>query len=183
MFVDGDPARVDATRALLPDAVYTSWRTIRRAVREAMARPPSNPVAPSRLAGYAGTPMARKLGIKPGARVRLIHAREGFERTLGVIPDGATLHRRAVAGVSLTVWVPRDRRELERQVELIGRESGSGGLWIIWPKKASGVATDLTQNVVRRAGLANGLVDYKVAAIDETYSGLKFRTRSSGSNR
>ena len=181
VFVGGDPAKAARVRELLPDAAYTDWANVHAALETAIARPPSNPVVPaSGLAGYAGTPLPRKLGIKPGHAVALVGAPEDFERTLGALPGGVRLRRRAQGRCDLIVWFARDRRELEARVKRYGEKADAGGLWVCWPKKASGVTTDLSERMVREAGLASGLVDYKIAAIDRTWSGLRFTRRKAG---
>ena len=181
VFVGDDPAKVARVRELLPDAIYTDWAGIRSALAHAMVDPPTDPVVPaSNLAGYSGTPLPRKLGIKPGYAVALVGAPEGFERTLGEMPPDVTLRRRAQGRCDLIVWFVGARRDLERHTARYGAKAGAGGLWICWPKKASGVVSDLSERVVREAGLARGLVDYKVAAIDQTWSGLRFARRNSG---
>lgn len=125
--------------------------------------------------GYSGTPLVRKLGIKPDARVGLIGAPEGFDHTLGELPPGARVRRR-LAGRPLDVIVAFHSRRavLERRLPALANALGpAGGLWIAWPKRASGVPTDLTDSVVRNLGLAGGLVDNKVCAIDQVWSGLR----------
>ncbi len=127
-------------------------------------------------AGYSGTPLPQKLGIKPGCIVLLVGAPGGFEPLLGKLPDGSVLRRRATAP-HLTLWFVSSRAVLQRQVRARAADVGEGSIWICWPKKASGVKTDVTEALVREAGLAHGLVDYKVCAIDATWSGLKFARR------
>ena len=178
VFVEGDPLKVDKIRGILPDAVYTSWSGIRGALKQAISNPPADPVAPGSLfEGYSGTPLPRKLGIRENSVVILAGAPEDFESTLGELPGGVTLRRQARGRCDLIIWFTRSRRDLESRVERMGVLAGRDGLWIAWPKKASGVATDLTQNEVRRIGLASGLVDYKICAIDSTWSGLRFTRR------
>jgi hypothetical protein len=126
--------------------------------------------------GYSGTPLVQKLGIKPGSRLALLSAPLGFRRELLGLPEGVRVTSKVIDGAALAVWFVKSRRELEGRVPAISLEMGQG-LWIAWPKKASGVVTDLTEDHVRRAGLANGLVDYKVCAINEVWSGLKFARR------
>ncbi len=171
----GTREAVARLRNHVPDAAYTSWRSMKRALAHAIAKPPADPVVPaSALAGYSGTPLPKKLGIKKGSRVGVVGAPDGFGQTLGALPDGARL-KRGAAGADLVLWFMRSRRQLERGLERYRRLEVP--LWMIWPKQASGVQTDLTQNVVRDSGLAAGLVDYKVCAVDETWSGLLFRRR------
>jgi Protein of unknown function (DUF3052) len=127
------------------------------------------------LAGYSGTPLVRKLGIKPDARLGLIGAPEGFDATLGELPPGVCVRRRLVGQpFDVIVAFYRGRAELERRLAALARAlDPAGGLWIAWPKRAAGVPTDVTENVVRELGLAAGLVDNKVCAIDQTWSGLR----------
>jgi hypothetical protein len=126
-------------------------------------------------AGYSGTPLPRKLGIKPGARVGLIGAPEGFDSTLGDLPDGVAVRRRlGREPFDVIVAFFSRRSTLERRLPgLSAALDPAGGLWIAWPKRASGVTTDVTEDAVRDLGLAAGLVDNKVCAIDEIWSGLR----------
>jgi hypothetical protein len=126
-------------------------------------------------AGYSGTALPRKLGIKPGARVGLIGAPEGFDSTLGDLPDGVAVRRRLGREPFDVIVAFFSRRSiLERRLPgLSAALDPAGGLWIAWPKRASGVTTDVTEDVVRDLGLAAGLVDNKVCAIDEIWSGLR----------
>ena len=126
-------------------------------------------------AGYSGTPLPRKLGIKPEARLALVAAPEGFEAVLGELPPGVAVRRRLQGTFEVIVAFFLARRELERRLPAC-RDAldQAGGLWVAWPKRSSGVATDLGEGTVRELGLAAGLVDNKVCAIDETWSGLRF---------
>lgn len=126
-------------------------------------------------AGYSGTPLARKLGIKPGHRVGLIGAPEGFEATLEGLPESVRFSRRAAGRFDVIVFFTKRAAELARRFgKLAARLHKAGGLWVAWPKKSSGVATDLVEGRVRETGLAGGLVDNKICAVDETWSGLRF---------
>jgi hypothetical protein len=132
-------------------------------------------VPDDRAAGYSGTPLVRKLGVKPEARLGLIGAHEDFDATLGELPPAVHVRRRLAGGpFDVIVAFYKRRAELERRLPTLARALDSaGGLWIAWPKRASGVPTDVTEDVVRQLGLATGLVDNKVCAIDETWSGLR----------
>ena len=130
-------------------------------------------------AGYSGTPLPTKLGIRPGSRVLVTGAPEGFvEDTLGAMP-GVELHRRAGRALYDVVlaFAPDHRALAARFGPARQRLTTAGGLWVAWPKRSSGLATDLDENVVRDFGLAAGLVDNKVCAIDATWSGLRFVVR------
>jgi hypothetical protein len=128
--------------------------------------------------GYSGTPLVKKLGIKPGSTLGLIGAPEQFDDTLGELPGDVAVLRRLSGRLDVIVAFFVERPELERRLPALRAAlQPSGGLWIAWPKRASGVATDLTENVVRELGLAAGLVDNKVCAIDEVWSGLRLVVR------
>jgi CheY-like chemotaxis protein len=173
VFVGGEPEKVARVRKLLPDAVYTEWNGIASALRKAIAAPPAEPVVPaSNLAGYSGTPLPKKLGIGESSRVALFEAPPEFEKVLGDLPPGAKLRRGEKGECDLAIWFVRSRRDLE--IGLRRHTPPPKGIWIAWPKKASGVETDVGEKDVRRAGLAAGLVDYKICSIDATWSGLKF---------
>jgi hypothetical protein len=125
------------------------------------------------VAGYSPTPLPRKLGIKPGARVAFRSAPPEFAAALGPLDD-VHVKRRAVGPLDVLVAFFVRAAELDARLEALAKAIyPDGGLWIAWPKRASGVPTDLTGNVVRELALAIGLVDNKVCAIDETWSGLR----------
>jgi hypothetical protein len=125
-------------------------------------------------AGYSGTPLVKKLGIKPEATLGLIGAPEGFDDTLGELPGGVAVRRRLHGPLDVIVAFFVERSALQRRLPALrGALQPAGGLWLAWPKRASGVETDLSDTVVRELGLAAGLVDNKVCAIDEVWSGLR----------
>lgn len=122
--------------------------------------------------------MPKKLGIKENQRVALVNAPTDFATTLGALPAGAEIVKQLRAPLDVILFFTKRESELlKRFGELAGKLSSAGGLWVAWPKKASGVATDLSDGVVRQTGLEAGLVDNKVCAIDETWSGLRFVIR------
>jgi hypothetical protein len=132
------------------------------------------------MAGYSGTALPKKLGIKESSRVGLVQAPQGFEKTLGALPDGVTVQS-GLAGKApfdvVVLFVTR-RAELERQLAPIRRRMNpAAGFWVAWPKKAAKVPTDMTEDVVREVALPTGLVDNKVCAIDEVWSGLRLVIR------
>jgi len=131
-------------------------------------------------AGYSGTPLPVKLGIGEGDEVALIGAPERFEDALGGLPDVASLHTDLAddARYDIIVAFVTDRAELEDELpRLRARMAPACGLWIAWPKRSSGVATDVTDHVIRDIALPTGLVDNKVCAIDETWTGLRLVIR------
>ena len=127
-------------------------------------------------AGYSGTPLVTKLGIKPGARAQIVNPPADFPETLGSMPAGVTLTSRGALDFAM-LFASRKADLAKRFPILRDRLTASGMLWVAWPKKSSGAATDLTENLVRTAGLEFGLVDVKVCAVDSTWSGLKFVRR------
>jgi hypothetical protein len=133
----------------------------------------------SAQAGYSETPLPRKLGIKPGHRVLVLGAPDGFEdSTLGPLPDGVEVRRRATGTADVIVAFYTRRAELARKMPALReRMDPAAGLWIAWPKRTSKVETDLTEDVVRELALENVLVDNKVCAIDEKWSGLRLVIR------
>jgi len=157
-------------------------------------------VTPAQPAGYSGTPLPRKLGIKPGARVGLAGAPDGFGALLDPLPDGVRVEASpaatgapaaGAAGAVLTdialpgtgpfdviVFFTVEQAELAgRLSELRARMAPAAGLWIAWPKRASRVPTDMTEDVIREIALPTGLVDNKVCAIDAVWSGLRLVIR------
>jgi hypothetical protein len=132
------------------------------------------------MAGYSGTPLPQKLGLKPGARLGVFAAPKNLRETLGPLPAGVTLSdgARGAAALDVILCFAESRTALERFFPRAQRRlDPSGGLWICWPKKASGIETDVTEAEVRRLGLAAGLVDNKVCAIDDVWSGLRMVVR------
>jgi len=141
-----------------------------------MSRPhPSEPTS----AGYSQTPLPKKLGIKPGASVVTLHAPKDFAQTLGALPKGATLHTSLRSQrVDLIIAFVTERRYLSENIDrLVAKLPADGALWVGWPKKASKMTTDLSDQVIRDVILPIGWVDTKVCAIDSTWSGLKFVLR------
>jgi hypothetical protein len=125
--------------------------------------------------GYSGTPLPKKLGIREGSRVAVVSAPKGFDASLGALPPGAQLRTHARGRLDVIVFFVTRRAELARRFPSFARAlQDDGGLWVAWPKKTSGVATDLGFDAVQQVGLDAGLVDNKVAAIDGTWSGLRF---------
>jgi hypothetical protein len=129
------------------------------------------------LAGYSGTPLARKLGIEVGNRLSFPGAPPGFRELLD-LPEGVSVRSRVRGPLDVIVFFTRRRSELARRLPMLRRAlDPAGGLWIAWPKRSSGVGTDLTEDVVRELGLGCSLVDNKVCAIDDTWSGLRLVIR------
>jgi hypothetical protein len=124
------------------------------------------------MAGYSGTPLAKKLGIFEGSTLALLG--EPTTPVVAGLPAGVTLKRQARGKADVVVAFFTERRDFERRIEALGTMIfPAGGLWVAWPKRASGVVTTMNENVVRAAVLPLGLVDNKVCAIDDTWSGLR----------
>jgi len=184
VFVEGMPEKIARVRKSLPDGVFTDWKHIRSALKEALAHPPAQPVVPSSiLAGYSGTPLPKKLGIKAHSVVALVGAPGDFRETVGPLPEGARLRKGIRSKADLAIWFVRSGEDLLRRVGAMAKQANQGPLWIAWPKKSSGVVTDLSEPLVRQAGLAAGMVDYKICAIDATWSGLLFSRRKKQARR
>jgi hypothetical protein len=129
-------------------------------------------------AGYSATPLVRKLGFKPGMRVRYVAAPDAFADLVGELPDGVQVLERTAADLDLALLFVTERRELERGLAALQPKLRPAGMiWVAWPKRASKVPTDVSEDVVREVALPRGLVDVKVCAIDGVWSGLKLVVR------
>jgi CheY-like chemotaxis protein len=178
VFVGGDHKKVARIREQMPDAVYTQWSRINAALRRAIEHPPHDPLVPGTMDAYSTTPLPKKLGIRAGTVLALLGSPRGFELQLGVVAKEIRIKKQARGHADLIMLFVKSRAELDRRLCAAQRAMATGGsIWIVWPKKASGVTSDLTQIVVRKVGLDAGLVDYKIAAIDATWSGLRFARR------
>jgi len=126
------------------------------------------------MAGYSGTPLVKKIGIKPNHKLLFRNAPPTFKDHLGELPEGAAPSKNK-SPIDVAVLFTISRAELEKEfAPLAARVASNGMLWVGWPKRASGVASDLNEDLVRNIGLERGMVDVKVCAIDDTWSGLKF---------
>jgi len=136
------------------------------------------------MAGYSGTPLPQKLGIKPGLTVVTINGPINYRRLLGAIPERVTFSDRLKPDSSFVHIFIKERSELGKRLSgLRERIAGTGTIWVSWPKRSSGVPTDVTEDVVRAVALPLGFVDVKVCAIDQTWSGLKLMIRRTNRNR
>jgi hypothetical protein len=130
------------------------------------------------MAGYSGTPLPQKLGIKPGSTVVTINAPINYRRLLGTVPEGVTFSDRLKPDSSFIHIFIKNRSELAKRLSVLREKiADTGTVWVSWPKRLSGVLTDVTEDVVRAVALPLGFVDVKVCAIDETWSGLKLMVR------
>ncbi len=181
VFAGGEPAKVKCVRKLLPDATYTSWENVGIALKKAIASAPESPVVPkSNLAGYSGTPLPKKLGIKSNMHIVLLNEPENFVEYLGELPEGVKFTGSIAQKTGVALWFVRSLAELADQIDFVAKHvisAGSCRLWIAWPKRSSPLASDVSETLVRASALGAGLVDYKVAAIDSDWSGLLFAPR------
>lgn len=130
------------------------------------------------MAGYSGTPLPQKLGIKPGTIVVAIDVPENYRKLLGQIPSGVNFATRPVGNSKFVHLFATRRSELEKELSKLRQKiAEDAAVWVSWPKKSSGVATDITEDVIRAVALPLGFVDIKVCAVDETWSGLKLMIR------
>jgi len=130
------------------------------------------------MAGYSSTPLPKKLGIKEASRIAFINAPKDFQVYLGPLPEDVEIVTRLTKPLDLVLLFVTEERALARDFAKLSVKLASNGMiWIAWPKKSSGVATDLSFERVQRIGLDAGLVDVKICAIDDTWSGLKFVIR------
>jgi hypothetical protein len=167
IFAGGEEDQVARVLNLLPDATYVAWNAVAGAVGQAKA--PQKPVVPGTMDAYSQTELEPKLGVRDGTTVLLLDAPEGFGRALRraqLVDSGPA---------QLVLLFAPSLADLERKFEAATAALAPGGtVWLCWPKKASGLQSDLDQPTVRRYGMDGGLVDFKVAAIDAIWSGLRF---------
>ncbi len=170
--------KVAGVRTLLPDASYAPWSKIGGVLKRAIVRCIEDPVVPrSIFETYAGIPIIKKLGLKANSLLALVEAPDGFAASLGRLPEGVTIRDKFGRRSDLTMWFVRSRKDLDRGIKKIAADLDDGSIWIAWPKKTSAMVSDLSQVSVRSVGLASGLVDFKVCAIDATWSGSLFKRR------
>ena len=128
------------------------------------------------MAGYSGTPLVKKIGIKPGHRLAILNPPRGFDKEVTPLPDGVVSADQAPLDVA--ILFAANQSALKKDLgTLAGKLAPAGMLWVAWPKLSSGVSTDLKEGLVQKMGLAAGLVDIKVCAVNEVWSGLKFVIR------
>jgi CheY-like chemotaxis protein len=184
VFAEGVPEKVESVRTLLPDAGYASWDDLPTTLERHLRCAAKSPAVPDTMAGYSGTPLPKKLGIKAGSVVALLGAPDGFEAELTPLPGGVKFVRRA-AGADRLLLFAKSMSELKKRwaPAVAGGAEGST-IWVVWPKKSSGIVSSLREQDIRAFGLSAGWVDYKICAVNATLSGLAFakrKTRSKGS--
>jgi hypothetical protein len=186
VFAGGAPEKIARVRGELPDAAFTPWENAAAAVAEAVrAGPTVNPVRPKpHMERYAGSSLARKLGLKPQTEVALLGAPDGFEEMLRELADGTGFTRSLGVRTALVLWFVRSRREVESETAYLTACLPEGcGLWIVYPKQSGRYKVDFKEGDVRAAGLKVGMVDFKICAVDQDWTGLRFAWKKSGSGR
>jgi len=176
VFAGGVEEKVERIRQELPDAFFAGWKQAAQVLRKALKHAPLDPIQPpAHMDRYAGSSLVKKLGFRPKMKAAFLGAPDGFEDKLAELPEGVEIQDKVTRSTQLALWFVRSRMELEAETEFIGARLPEGtSLWIIHPKQSGRYSTDFNQNDVRAVGLAAGLVDYKVCAVDEDWSGLKF---------
>lgn len=189
IFAGGAKHKIPAIKKDLPDATYIDWPaaafTLRKLIKrgehvktvaEVVAALPVEPVKPpSHMERYAGSSLEKKLGLAAGMKVVMVGEPGGFEELLGELPEGVKFVKKMNAETKLVLWFVRARLDVENGVAGFAKKLAPGAaLWIIYPKKAGKFKTDLNQADVRSIALKAGLVDYKICAVDDDWSGLKF---------
>jgi CheY-like chemotaxis protein len=175
VFVGGEPEKVEKTRQFVPDAMFTTWGGIKTALPKAIANPPKTPVVPDH--NNWGKPTVAKLGVKPGFKVALVGSPKGFADTLKPWPAAVKLTARPEKDADIYICFAKSSPELQAHLLSVRDTAGRPTLWLAWPKKASGVKSELDGNLVRETGLRAGWVDFKVCALDDIWSGLAFKKR------
>ena len=180
VYLGGTAERVGEIRQHLPDAVFTTEASLVQDLESSLANRPEDPIVPeSVFAGYSGRPLPAKLGIKAGMQVALLDAPRGLIDLLTPLPPDVEIGSKA-QNPDITLWFVTIRSKLNAELSSVLKRCGKGKLWIAWPKKSSGVSTDLTQAAVRKIGLDAGWVDFKICAVDATWSALCFTKRKEG---
>jgi CheY-like chemotaxis protein len=175
IFVDGEPEKVEAIRQLLPDATYATRRQLCAKVKSACSRKIANPVAPPTVMERYGTrTKAQKLGIKEESTVAVIDAPRDYVSVLGEMPAGVEFHEDPEQTHPVTLWFVRDPRDYREGLRHMRGVAAKTKLWIVWPK---GAKNGLNGNVVRECANEVGLVDYKICALGEQWSGMVFAPR------
>src|SRR4051794_8845882 len=166
-FVVGDPGKAALVRSTLPDALFASWEKVEAAIRKAASAGPKAPVAPR----YPENPLTKKLGIADGSKVALLHTPIGF-----VLPGGSPVKRPDDADVVMSFH--KGSVTLTRELPALAAMMRKGRkVWVLWPKRTAGVPSDLTMPAIRELASNEGLVDYKVCSVDETWSAMALGKR------
>jgi hypothetical protein len=180
VFVDGEPAKVEAIRRLLPDACFTTRKQLCSRIKSACAKRVADPVIPpGPMASYGSRTVAQKLGIREGSTVAVIDAPRDYAAALGALPSDVELVEDPAPGDKVndvTLWFVRDPRVYQAGLRRMQKIADRSKLWVVWRK---GSTNGLTQFVVRGVAIEAGLVDYKICAVNEQWSAMAFARRKS----
>jgi CheY-like chemotaxis protein len=175
LFAGGTAEKIERIRWEIPGAFFTGWPLLAAAIRKALQAPSQAIQAAPYMRHYTNSSVVKKLDIKPRQKIALLGAPDGFEEQLGDLPDGVEFQTAMNRGTQLVLWFVRSLAELEQETDFVAARLPQGvSVWIIYPKQTSRIRVDFNQNNVRATGLAAGLVDYKVCAVDADWTGLKF---------
>ncbi|MBI4874458.1 MAG: hypothetical protein HY822_07485 [Acidobacteria bacterium] len=178
VFVEGAADKVARVRREFPDAVFTTWRKLASVLPPALETPVVAPVRPGLGVSAPHRPLIRKLGFEKDTRALTFNAPESFERTLGPLPEGASLEEQGRGPADLLILFCESETVLARDFAgAVRRLAPSGRLWIAWPKRSGPLPSDLDINVVRAYAMARGWVDYKICALDATWSASLYARR------
>jgi hypothetical protein len=179
VFAGGVEEKVARVRTEIPDAIFTDWAKAPTAIKKALKDPPVALVKPAPyMQTWAGSRLVKKLDLKPGTKAALIGAEDGFLELLGDLPEGVQLDSRIKPDTKLVLWFVRASHEIAAAFEFACARMPQGcSIWILYPKKAGRYRVDFNQNDIRLTGLEAGVVDYKICAVDDDWSGMKFARR------
>jgi CheY-like chemotaxis protein len=179
VFVNGLAEKVAAVREKLPDAVYTTEARLLRDLRRTIQKAPPAPVVPPQMMERYGTrTAAQKLGIAAHTKVALFDPPRDYVKVLGELPEGVSLDEDAAAGCAVTLWFVRDAAPYQAALPDMRELAAGSKLWILWRKQSAGKPAGITSQVIRESAIALGLVDYKVCAVNETWSALAFARKT-----
>jgi CheY-like chemotaxis protein len=173
LFLDGAPEKVAVVREKLPDAAYCERARLVAAVKKCIKERLANPVVPMQMMErYAGRTTAQKLGIAAGSRVAVVDGPRDYAHVIGALPEGVEFDEEGGSGCAVTIWFIEDPDVYLASLPKMRRIAGKSKLWVAWPKKAARKDSLMNENLIREIALENGLVDYKVCSVNETWSGL-----------
>jgi CheY-like chemotaxis protein len=179
VFVGGDRAKVDKLKQILPDAYYSKWEGVAEVIDRAIRLGVSEDavVPDSVFAAYSGKPLLTKLGVKDGDKFLCVNEPGDFRALLGDQATFTIINDLETNDYNLAIWFVKSKADLDNELDAIVDASKQSPVWVSWPKKSSGLKSNLTQSVVRKVCMQKGMVDYKVCSIDTTWSALLFTWR------
>jgi len=175
LFLDGAPEKVAVVRQKLPDAAYCERARLVAALRKCVKEVPRDPVVPTQMMErYGARTTAQKLGISAGSKVAVIDAPRDYARVLGALPDDVEFDEESWNGCAVTLWFVEEPEAYLAALPKMRRVAAAGKLWVAWKKKSARKDSLLNETIIRETALENGLVDYKICSLNETWSGLCF---------